>query len=131
MLNHFIMWMFYMNYHSKHSSFKKFAYGACLLWLLLSIPITAYDWQNRWYTAGHETKYFIKLYIYWAQYAAVPLLIAFICQCRTPVLQWKNLISTIFILPTCALIWGGLVEPHLLKVAHNHIQTQAKGAQNI
>jgi uncharacterized protein len=87
--------------------------GVCLL---LSFPITYWDWQGRWHTSVLTSHYAFKLWLYWAQFAALPLLIALSLGQWRPLGWMRRLTKGIVCIGLVAMIWAGQIEPNLLRV---------------
>lgn len=99
------------------------AWIATIVWLILTPAISYYDWQGRWHTSVLTGHYVFKLWLYWAQFSALPMLLA------TLLGQWRGLRAarliskTVFCIGLAAMIWAGLIEPNLLRVRSTSIAT--------
>jgi uncharacterized protein len=100
----------------------RIAWVLALVWLILSFPITYWDWQGRWHTSVLTSHYAFKLWLYWAQFSALPLLLAVLLG------QWRGLhflwftSKVIFCIGLASMIWSGQIEPNLLRVRSTSIQ---------
>jgi predicted MPP superfamily phosphohydrolase len=102
--------------------FYRFAWKVAIVWLILSFPITYWDWQDRWHTTILTGHYAFKLWLYWAQFATLPMLLAIFMG------KWRNLGfvwlsgKVVFCVGLFAMIWAGQIEPNLLRVRSTSIQ---------
>ena len=91
-------------------------------WLILSLPITYWDWQGRWHTSVLTSHYAFKLWLYWALFAALPMLLAALFGAwRGLGLVWLGC-KGIFCIGLITMIWAGQIEPNLLRVRNTSIQ---------
>lgn len=97
-------------------------FALSVIWLVLAAGITHWDWQDRWHTIGHERSHWIKLYFYWAQYTALPLLIACVLRGRGQWLSFSGLIQGLVVFGLALTVWAGQIEPHMLFERHSTIQ---------
>ena len=100
----------------------RIAWFVAILGLLLTFPITYVDWQGRWHTTILTGHYVFKLWLYWAQFAALPIVIAVILgKWRSLGLVWL-IGKIVFCLGLITIAWAGQIEPNLLRVRNTSIQ---------
>jgi uncharacterized protein len=99
------------------------------VWLLISVGITAWDWQDRFHTPGSALTYLLKLWLYWASAAGPLVFVALLWR----VVRCKAWIARAFwcfaALAVGAGSWGRLIEPELLRVRETVIHGIPSGAQ--
>jgi uncharacterized protein len=110
---------------------RRIAFIVTIAWLVLSLPITYWDWQGRWHTTVLTSHYAFKLWLYWAQFAALPLLIALsLGHWRT--LGWlRSLIKSMIGIGLVTMIWAGQIEPNLLRVRSTSIELKVPAGEPI
>lgn len=100
--------------------------GVCLalLWIVLSFAIAWLDLQNRWLVPERVWVSYVKLWIYWASWAALPLLLHAVA-----VLLQKPLHAATWLWACMLLVvaYSGLIEPRLL-IVQQHTLVVPHGA---
>jgi uncharacterized protein len=100
---------------------RPITWRVAIVWLLLTFPITYWDWQGRWHTTMLTSHYVFKLWLYWAQFAATPILIALMAGTWRGIGKIKPIAKLIFGIGLVTVIWAGQIEPHLLRIRNTTI----------
>jgi uncharacterized protein len=109
-----------------HQKVQTIALLLAMGWALLCLPLTWWDWQGRWHTAGHEASYLLKTFVFWLQFSLVPLLVCVALPLWGMAWGWRKIGRTMLAVCLALIVWGGQVEPNLLLTRHTTVA--AKGA---
>ncbi len=102
-------------------------------WAVLSVAIAAWDWQGRWHAEGASAGYAFKLWLYWAQFSALPLLLAgALVSFQSRAGFSRRAFAGLLALGSALVIWSGVVEPNWLRVRNTTLEIKvASGPQPI
>lgn len=95
--------------------------GVGWFWVLASLPVAWLDMQDRWLVPGREWVSLVKLWIYWASWAVLPLLLHIGMR-----LWQKNRSPASWLWAALLMLvaYSGLIEPRLLQIRTHHIAVQ-------
>ncbi|MDO4769745.1 MAG: metallophosphoesterase [Brachymonas sp.] len=89
-------------------------------WIVLSLPLAWWDLQGRWLVEGRVGVSFFKLWIFWATWATLPLLLdAAIQLFQAPRSRVQRSANALWAAGLLLVAYSGLLEPRLLQV-HTH-----------
>ena len=89
---------------------------------LSSAAIAAIDFQGRWHTPGREFFHFIRLWMYWSQWALllwIPVLV--VVAVRIQLNRIQKALMAFVLMGSSLWAWAGLVEPHMLLERHTRL----------
>lgn len=100
-------------------------------WIGLSLPLAWWDVQGRLLIDGRVGVSLFKLWIFWATWATLPLLLDAATQLlqapRRCMQRWANALWAAGLL---LVAYSGLLEPRLLQVHTHHITLQPQASEN-
>lgn len=100
-----------------------------IFFFVLAFPLAWWDWQGRWHAGERTLLYAIRMWLYWAQFSMLPLLLALLTSPWGKKNRRQRSVKTIFCIGLVCGIWAEQIEPHLLQVRYTTIQTGKSAAQ--
>ncbi len=101
-----------------------FFLGLFLFFLVLSFPLAAWDWQGRWHSDTKVLRYVVRVWLYWAQFSVLPLLLAILTSSWNNANKKYSNAKAILCLCLLGVIWAEQIEPQILRMRYTTIQTQ-------
>lgn len=95
-----------------------------LFFFVLSFPLASWDWHGRLHSEERVVLYAIRIWLYWAQFSVLPLLLAVITTRWDKTDRKKLSLKVVFCIGLFGVIWAEQIEPQILRVRHTTIQTE-------